>query len=546
VADFVITVDRVAPDPFAGPSRVRLAIALSSTALNEELVASGDRRSAVEDWVARRAARALEEGIADPASRGDLRAVRLQELGAAIVGRSACRITQQAIELRLLVALPARGRRILGPRAAELLVQGLPRLGTASLLFSSHAREQASAAAANVENHRAIQQQLSGRGLVAFLARGSLLARASGAAEEEDPPLSDGREVPLDAPASLSTTFDVPHGAPLTGLGVPAGVTLIVGGAFHGKSTLLDAIARGVHPHRLGDGRERVVTVPEAVVVRAEDGRSVRGVDISAFLGELPSGMQASRFDTDKASGSTSQAASVIEAIECGARCLLLDEDRCATNFMVRDGRMQRLVPRPDEPIIPYIDRVRELWERFGISTILVTGGTGDYLEVADTVIGMRDYHPTDLTPAAREVVRQTRTMRLQEEVAPIRPATPRVPSLNPRVSKGREARYGVRGPRGVRAGPETIDLSALEQIAETGQVRAIARLLRVTASELGKEVEMCDLLDRLEQRLDRAGMDGLDRPAAYDLSRPRRYEMAATINRWRALVVERRREIES
>jgi predicted ABC-class ATPase len=259
-------------------------------------------------------------------------------------------------------------------------------------------------------------------------------------------------------------------------------------------------------------------------------------VDISAFLGPLPSGVVARRFTTEKGSGSTSQAAAIIEAIEVGAKLLLLDEDRCATNFMIRDGRMQRLVPKPEEPITPYLDRVRELYDRFGVSTILVTGGSGDYLEVADTVIRMKNYRAMDGTGAAREIAAATESMRLVEEVTPMELPRPRVPQFEDLRGEDPPMRFGLRGPRGVRAGNETIPLESLEQLVETGQTRAVARSMRRLVRASLPPATLREWLEQNEAWLDGGGLDRLDDPVAYDLSRPRLFELAAALNRWRAL----------
>jgi len=537
VGDFTLAVDRVPPDPFAGPTKVRLIASRALSGLDAELVETREGRVAVEDWLARRATKTIVQlsGHGEPRRPG-ARPVRVQEIGAAVLERSACRITPQAIELRLMIDLPAAGRRIRGRQAEDLLLTELPRLATASLLFSQRANDQARRAVEIVADHVSIQKELRLRGLVAFVAEGSLLARASGAGGDEDAPRRDGQEVAFEAPDPLAVELTLPHAGRIRGLGVPAGVTLIVGGAFHGKSTLLDAVARAVHPHHSGDGRERVASLPEAVTVRAEDGRSVREVDISAFLGELPSGAVARSFTTDKASGSTSQAAAIVEALEVGAKLLLLDEDRCATNFMIRDGRMQRLVRKPDEPITPFLDRVRELYDRFGLSTILVTGGSGDYLEVAHTVIRMKEYRALDATADAREVTAATKSMRFEERCQPMvspRPRTPRVELIR---SEGRPLRFGLRGPRGVRAGEETLEVGVLQQIVETGQARALAETLRHLSRRLEAPVPVRELIDAHDRWLDERGLDRLDPPAAYDLSRPRRFELAAALNRWRAL----------
>jgi len=537
IGDFTVAVDRIPPDPFAGPVRVRLIASRGLAGMDAELVETREGRVAVEDWLARRALTTISR-LSGQSERGrpGTRSVRLQEVGAAVLERSACRISPQAIELRLMIELPAAGRRIRGRQAEDLFLSELPRLATASLLFSKRANDQARRAVETVVDHLAIQEELRCRGLVAFVAEGSLLARASGAGGDEDAPRRDGQEVPFEAPGPLAVELTLPHAGTIRGLGIPAGVTLIVGGGFHGKSTLLDAVARGVHPHHSGDGRERVATLPETVTVRAEAGRSVREVDISAFLGELPSGAVARRFTTEKASGSTSQAAAIVEAMELGAKLLLLDEDRCATNFMIRDGRMQRLVSKPDEPITPFLDRVRELYDRFGVSTILVTGGSGDYLEVAHTVIRMKDYRASDATANAREVTEATKSMRLEEPRKPMAPVRSRTPRVELARSSGRPLRFGLRGPRGIRAGDETLDIGVLQQIVETGQTRALAESMRHLSRSDASPVPVRDLIDAHDAWLDEEVLDRLEHPVAYDLTRPRRFELAAALNRWRAL----------
>jgi predicted ABC-class ATPase len=529
-------VDRVPPDPYAGPARVRLVCDRAKAHLPPHLVSSRVRRIGVEDYLARSAMEALASqlrrgGNAPPGSGR----ISLEAPGPAMLERGTCRITETGIELRLLVDLPALGRKVLGQQAEELFFSDLTRLATATLLFSSRREEDAARFADAAEDHEALQAELVSRGLVALVADGSLLARAGG---DTTGPRLDGREVPFESPGSLAVTVRLPHAGEVRGMGIPAGVTLIVGGGFHGKSTLLDAITAGVQPHRPGDGRERVATIGSAVAVRSEDGRAVRRVDVSGFLSDLPSGERSVDFTTERASGSTSLAAAIAEAIEVGARLLLVDEDTAATNFMIRDGRMQRLVPRSQEPIVPFLDRVGELYRRMGISTLVVTGGSGDYLEVADTVILMRDYRAEDATERAREVAAATRSMRLAEAVPPMQFPAPRGPMAQP--GGERPLRAGLRGPRSVRIGDETLDLSALEPIEETGQIKALAFLLREAADRMEEGKEMGALVREIDAWLDEAGLDALDPPAAYDLARPRTFEIAAAINRWRSLTVMR------
>jgi predicted ABC-class ATPase len=345
--------------------------------------------------------------------------------------------------------------------------------------------------------------------------------------------------------------LELPNADVVSGMGVPLGVTLIVGGGFNGKSTLLRAIQSGVYNHRPGDGRERVATRFDAVKVRAEDRRSVSGVDISSFIDGLPFGQDTKRFSTENASGSTSQAAAIVEAIEVGARLLLVDEDTSATNFMIRDRRMQRLVPKEGEPITPFVDRVRELYESRGVNCVLVLGGSGDYLDVADTVIRMTDYAPWDVTEEARAVAAEIPTGRATERKHPLASFSVRhVQSGSLDASKGRRTSY-VRVPdaRTILFGAETIDLAGVEQIASRAQMRAIGQGLVLLAERVLKEdsadgdnpasVDVASALDIVDTLLERGDLDLLDPRRVGDLAEFRRFELAAALNRLRTLRVE-------
>jgi predicted ABC-class ATPase len=358
--------------------------------------------------------------------------------------------------------------------------------------------------------------------------------------------------VPFQSAAALQVTLSLPNPIMLggeqqtsiSGMGIPKGVTLIVGGGYHGKSTLLDALEHGVYPHIPGDGREYVVSTRDAVKIRAEDGRRVEQVDISAFISNLPYGRSTSAFSTDDASGSTSQAANIVEALEVGATALLLDEDTSATNFMVRDARMQALVHKEHEPITPFLDRVRDLYDTLGVSTILVLGGSGDYFDVADTVIMLRDYLPHDVTEAAREVARAYPTQRQQETTAPLRALTPRIPqaqSFDPSRGK-RDVKIDVRDRDVIVFGTDTIVLRAVEQLVDRSQTRAVGYALHAAATNLmdGKAT-LRDVLAALETLFDQEGLDALD-PFRRDerhpgnFARPRSYEVMAAINRLRTV----------
>jgi predicted ABC-class ATPase len=442
-----------------------------------------------------------------------------------------------SLEARLRVGLPASGRTILGHQAAELFCESLPAAVGEALLPDSRPDDSLRRHIEVVEDAQALRRQLLDNGLVAFIGEGARLPRRSGI---DDSPLETPGVVPFESPASLRVRLQTPHAGEVTGMGIPAGVTLFVGGGFHGKSTLLRAVERGVYDHVPGDGRERVVTLRNAVKVRAEDGRRVAGVDISNFIGRLPNGSDSAHFHTENASGSTSQAAAIVEALEVGATCLLLDEDTSATNFLIRDARVQQLVASVDEPITPFIDRVRELSTGSGISLVMVVGGSGDYFDVADTVISMRGYRPEDVTARAREVARQLPSSRRKEgrEWSQAERRVPMPASIDP--SRGRHD-VEVKGSvaERVRFGSDEIELAAVEQLVEAAQTRAIARALAWGRDRcIDGRADTAAALRCIMELLEKEGLDALDERIVGDYAEFRIFELAAALGRLRSLEV--------
>lgn len=514
VGDLDLVVDHVQGDPFAAPSRLRVFVPSGLGGFAADPV----QRMAAEDALLRRFVAGLTHTRRGSGRSGVLQVYRP---GPEIVERSALRLHRDGtVEVRFAAGLPARGRRVLSREAWALLADDVPRGARAVQC----APEAIAAHVHSVVSQQALRSQLHDRGLVAFLADGSVLPRRSGVDRR---PLPDA--VPLHAPARLAVELDGVDG-PVRGLGIPAGVTLVVGGGYHGKSTLLQAIQHGHLDHVPGDGRERVVTVPDAVKVRAEDGRSVRGVDISPWLSNLPGGRSTAPFSTDDASGSTSQAAAIAEALESGATALLIDEDTSATNLLVRDARMRQLVPRDREPITPYVERVRQLADA-GVSTIMVVGGVGDYLAVADVVIAMDHYRPTDVSERAAALAGP-----VPEPVGPLPDAVPRT------VLGGLEAgKVRARDTRAVRYGDGEIELTAVEHVLDASHAWTLGQAVRFVAEELiGDGRAIKPLLDALDAILDDEGVEVLSpfREPAGDLIRPRRHEVAAALNRVRTLEV--------
>jgi predicted ABC-class ATPase len=536
LGDFRLSIDHVQGDPFAAPSRVSAHLPPASAGLDSWLLESRPRRLGAAAWLAHEFSLGVS-GVRGSGC-GKSGAVAMASPGQLVLPQTAVQVgADGTVEARFTVGLPARGRRILGRAASALLTATVPELVRRFLCGSAHPPDILRRAAAVNEDAEALRDQLDAAALVAFVADGAILPRLSGV---DDRPLPEGA-VPFESPEPLRVTLTAPNAGAVTGMGIPRGVTLVVGGGFHGKSTLLHAIEAGVYNHRPGDGREAVVTVSDAVKIRAEDGRSVTGVDISPFIDGLPGGQETRRFSTRNASGSTSQAAGLVEALSLGASALLMDEDTCATNFLIRDRRMQALVPAPLEPITPLVDRVRELHREHGVSAVLVLGGSGDYLDVADRVISMNAFQPVDVTEEARRVASRHPTGRSAETGRPLGAGQPRpigVRSL-PQGRADRDLRVRVLDERTLRVGGERLDLSALEQLLLPSQLRTVAAALEALARDrTWGGTPLSELVARIARAM-AADLDTVDRRSPGDLAWVRPFELGAALNRLRTLEVD-------
>ncbi|MBW4484798.1 MAG: ABC-ATPase domain-containing protein [Tildeniella torsiva UHER 1998/13D] len=532
--EFVLHIDHVQGDPFAAPSRVRVVVPQVVAGFPKSLWKLPCRAIALADYLTREFYRATQ-ARQRPSGSGKSGLIGIVRPSQAMLNRSAARVTGEAVELRFTLGLPAFGRRIAGRQAAELLCQAIPDLVGKTLFYSALDGAQIQHHADTAEDAEELRSQLFAHNLVAFIADGAILPRRSGVDEH---PLTD-QAIPFEAPESLRVTLRCPHAGEVTGLGIPQGITLIVGGGYHGKSTLLRAIESGVYNHIPGDGRHQVVTDRLAVKVRAEDGRSIAGVNISPFIGSLPQGKSTQNFSTPNASGSTSQAANIIEAIEAGATAMLVDEDTSATNFMIRDRRMQALIAKNREPITPFIDKVRQLYTDYGISTVLVMGGSGDYFDVADTVIAMDEFCPQDVTERAKAIATEFKTERDREGGLSFGTLTPRTiqpDSIDP--SKGRHSvKLRARDVDQLQIGTEAIDLSAVEQLVEPGQVRAIAAaIVYAQRYHMTTKTPLAEAIAAVMTDLEQYGLDSLTEWPMGDLVTFRGLELAAAINRLRTL----------
>ncbi|KKJ00233.1 ABC-ATPase domain-containing protein [Prochlorothrix hollandica] len=530
---FTLIIDHVQGDPFAAPSQLRVQLATPEAGFPAPLYSTPLRAVAVEDFLVRRF-HGVSQHLSQRRGMGSSGRVEITRPSQAVLQRSAAHLTPQVLEIRFTVGLPAQGRRILGRQAAELLCDDLPTIVDQSLFYSSLDPQALQDQVATVEDSHWLRQQLSDRGLIAFVPDGAILPRHSGI---DDRPLPQA--IPFQSPPDLRVSFQCPNRGTLRGMGIPQGVTLIVGGGYHGKSTLLRAIERGIYNHIPGDGRDYLVTNAQAVKVRAEDGRSIAGVDISPFINHLPLGQSTTQFSTTNASGSTSQAAAIMESLECGAQVLLMDEDTSATNFMIRDRRMQALIRKDQEPITPFVDKVQQLYQDHGVSTVLVMGGSGDYFDVADQVIALDNFRTQAVTAQAKAIAAQYDTDRTPEGGSQFGPITPRrlTVSYTPDDSRNKRKAKGVDT---IVIDREDIDLSAVEQLIETGQLRAIgAALLYLRQNQLHGNDTLPVILDSLMQSIHHQGLDCLTPFPPSDLVEFRPFELAAALNRWRSIQLQ-------
>jgi predicted ABC-class ATPase len=457
--------------------------------------------------------------------------------GQEILERTAVLISSDWVEARFVLGLPAFGRRIAAKQAEEMLFSELPRVVEDSLLFKNLSSEDLSQHIETAEDADFMRSQLEPMGLVSFVADEAVLPRASGI----DPrPLTKGYVKKFKSPDFLRVRIQRPNAGDITGMGIPKGVTLIVGGGYHGKSTLLNAVETGIDNHIPGDGREWVVTDPEAVKIRAEDGRRIEKVDISPFISDLPLGKDTRSFCTEDASGSTSMAANTIEALEMGASALLIDEDTSATNFMIRDHRMQELVSKDKEPITPFIDKIRQLYQDKNVSTVLVIGGSGDYFDVADCVICMIEYQPHDLTREAALIADKYKAERKTEGGDNFGGFKQRIPlsrSFDPRKGK-RPVKIRARGRSTIQFGTHTIDLSSVEQLVDPSQVRAIGDAIHYACKYMDSTQTLNQVIQQVMKDIEEQGLDVLHPNPRGDYAKFRALELAEAINRLRTLNV--------
>ena len=541
---YILSIDHVQGDPFASPSHVSVRISHKVAGFPASYYKDDLTATTLADHLTRQFEQQVNRYTFRAKGSGKSGLISVTRCGQEVLKRTACEITGQGIIARFFVGFPANGRTINAGELEKIFFEFLPVCVEKAFIFRNLSGKDLEAAIFLAEDQAFIREELKKRSLAAFVNDGAILPRESGISAR---PMKGC--VPFSSPDSLRITLDLPHKGTITGMGVPEGITLIVGGGYHGKSTLLNALELGVYNHIAGDGREYVITDETAQKLRSEDGRFIKDVDISLFINDLPNRKDTTCFSTEDASGSTSQAAGIVEGMEGGSHVFLLDEDTSATNFMVRDAFMQRVISREKEPITPFLERARDLYEKAGISTILVAGSSGAFFHIADTVIQMDNYKPVDITKKAKKLCVD---YPLNDSDAPVfqMPKSRRIMTKTEATAHGRKDYYGHfkaqekperlkvkgHGKDGFSIGKQDVDLRYIEQLIDAEQTQTLGALLKYAVEKLidGKKT-LPQIVEMLCGKLEKEGLSFLaEGYISCGYAVPRRQEIYACFNRYR------------
>ena len=530
---YVLSIDHVQGDPFASPSKVSVHVKGQTAGFPRELYKEKHQRIALQDELTRQFGRRAEQFAFKAKGSGKSGPISVSRCGQEVLERTACALEPATgnIILRMEIGFPANGRTINARELEKILFEFVPECVKYSLIYKNMDAGRLRGIIDLAEDQQYIREMLPKMGLCAFVANGSILPRESGVSSR---PMKGG--VKFRAPEELEVTLELPHKGKVTGMGIRKGITLIVGGGYHGKSTLLKALELGVYDHIAGDGREYVITDDTAMKIRAEDGRSIQRTDISMFINDLPNGKDTVHFCTEDASGSTSQAANVVESIEAGTSLLLIDEDTSATNFMIRDELMQRVIHREMEPITPFIERICELYEKYGISTVIVAGSSGAYFHIADSIIQMDRYVPKDITAYAKKEAENFPMISVPEQKGG-EPDFHRCPRPNQAFKGNDRIKMKTMGREAVMINKETVDLRYVEQITDSEQVTALGYCMRYAQKHiLDGRKDLRQIVDELENVIRRDSLSALCESSSgiSCMAVPRRQEIFACFNRYR------------
>lgn len=527
---FLLSIDHVQGDPFASPSHLSIQVPAKIAAFPAFCFSAKNVRIAVQDYLLRKFSQQLSIYNFKAKGSGKSGSISTSVCGQEVLERTACEISSDFVTVRFTVGFPANGRTINAFELEKILFEFLPSCVEKSLLYKNLSQKAVESVVFLAEDQEFLRQELKKRQLVAFVANHSILPRESGISQK---PMKNA--VPFQSPASLETEITLPHKGKIKGMAIPQGITLIAGGGYHGKSTLLTALEDGVYNHIAGDGREFVLTDSSAVKLRAEDGRFIKDVDISLFINDLPNGKDTHCFSTLDASGSTSQAAGIVEGMEAGSTLFLLDEDTSATNFMVRDGFMQQVISRDKEPITPFLERAPQLFSKAGISTILVAGSSGAFFHIADTVIQMDRYQALDITEKVKKLCSH---YPLPPSSIPdfCMPSSKRIMSST-KKSTYKDFKMKCHSKDSFSIGKDTLDLRYIEQLTDKEQTAALGELLRYAQEHLvdGKRT-ISEIISVLQNKIEKDGFSAFfgNSYIPCGLAVPRIQEIFSCFNRYR------------
>lgn len=535
--DYILHIDHVQGDPFAAPSRIRVTMKSNINKIPRELFNENHKRIAVQDFITRLFYQNINKYGDRVMGSGKSGMISISKCPQEILDRTSVVIDDNKIEARFEVGFPARGRSVLSRELQKILYDFLPKIVNNSLKYENIDKNKLQRRVNLVCDQEFIRKELKERGLVAFIGNGSILPRESGVSTK---PLKSAKK--FISPKELEIEMNLPHKGLIKGLGIKKGITLIIGGGYHGKSTLLNALEVGVYNHIEGDGREYVIADNTSMKVRAEDGRSIIKDDISLFINNLPNGKDTKKFISENASGSTSQAANIAEAIESNTNLLLIDEDTSATNFMIRDDVMQSLVSNEEEPITPFIELVRAIYEEKDISTIIVVGSSGEYFDIADTVIQMDNYEPKDVTLKAKELSTGAILNRIKNRDIKVNIDFDRK-VLKGSIEKGpKGVKIKTLGIDGLSINKEDINLRSVEQIVDREQVTSIGNMMKWAEDKIiNNNLTLIEVADRILEEVKEKGliqMSGM-KGGSGSLALPRKQEIMAAFNRYRKLKIK-------
>lgn len=548
--NYILSIDHVQGDPFASPSHVSIQISHRDTGFPVEYYKDTLTGTTLCDYLTRQFEKQVSQYSFRAKGSGKSGLLTASHCGQEILFRTACEITEKGITARFFVGFPANGRTINATELEKILFDFLPVCIQKSFFYSSLNAKELQNYIELAEDQEFIRQTLPAKNLCAFIADGSILPRESGISSR---PMK--ASIPFTSPDSLRISINLPHKGKITGMGIPKGITLIVGGGYHGKSTLLNALELGVYNHIPGDGREYVITDATAVKLRSEDGRFIKDVDISMFINDLPNKKDTRCFSTLDASGSTSQAAGIVESMEAGSHLFLLDEDTSATNFMVRDAFMQQVIQREKEPITPFLERAEDLYKKAGISTILVAGSSGAFFHIADTIIQMDNYVPKDITASVKKLCSQYplpavsvtdfqlphshRIMSRPAESSKRLIHNSRGNHSDSGAAKPERLKTRISGTDGFSLGRQEIDLRYTEQLIDAEQTAALGLLLKYAVEHLadGRRT-LPEIVQFLWKNLSLHGLSFFteNQKISCGYATPRIQEIYACLNRYRGL----------